>query len=210
MQKKASLFSACLQNAVDGWQEFVVSIKGEVFDMNKKIRFITETGVLLALLLSLQAVTKPFGQLITGSCVNTVLAVAVLFTGLPGGFVIALISPVAAYLLGIAPQILTVPAIVVGNSVFVVCLHLLCRGKALGQIAGWLTAAVAKFLTLYGIVGGVICGVLSQPLLKSGVLKSPMLTALPATFSWPQLFTALIGGGIALLLTPALRKALHK
>jgi len=37
-----------------------------------------------------------------------------------------------------------------------------------------------------------------------------MLTALPATFSWPQLFTALIGGGIALLITPILRKALRK
>ena len=177
--------------------------------MNKKIRFITETGVLLALLLSLQAVTKPFGQLVTGSCVNTVLAVAALFTGLPGGFVIALISPVAAYLLGIAPQILTVPAIMAGNSVFVVCLYAFCRGKALRQLGGWLIAAVAKFLTLYGIVGGVICGLLSQPLLQTGVLKPPMLQALPATFSWPQLFTALIGGGIALLIAPVLRKSLH-
>ena len=29
-------------------------------------------------------------------------------------------------------------------------------------------------------------------------------------FAWPQLFTALIGGTAALLITPVLRKALHK
>ena len=29
-------------------------------------------------------------------------------------------------------------------------------------------------------------------------------------FAGPQLFTALIGGGIALLIIPILRKALHK
>ena len=42
--------------------------------MNKKIRWITETAVMLALLVSLQALTKPMGQWVTGPCVNTVLA----------------------------------------------------------------------------------------------------------------------------------------
>ena len=37
-----------------------------------------------------------------------------------------------------------------------------------------------------------------------------MLTALPATFSWMQLVTALLGGGVAMLIAPVLRKALHK
>ena len=46
--------------------------------MNKKILWITETAVMLALLVTLQAVTKPLGQLVTGSCVNAVLAITVL------------------------------------------------------------------------------------------------------------------------------------
>ena len=46
--------------------------------------------------------------------------------------------------------------------------------------------------------------------LEKGLLKQPMLTALPATFSTPQLFTALIGGTVALLVVPVLRKALKK
>jgi len=181
--------------------------------MNKKIRWITETAILLALLVTLQAVTKPMGQLVTGSCVNAVLAVAALVGGLASGVTIAVISPVLAFLLGIAPQILTVPAIMVGNSVYVVLLSLLAdkSGKNLGkQAAAWLVAAIAKFASLYFIVVKLICGVLSESLLAAGTLKAPMLKALPATFSWPQLITALIGSAVALAMTPVLRKALHK
>ena len=181
--------------------------------MNKKIRWITETAVMLALLVCLQALTKPMGQLVTGSCVNAVLAVSALVGGLSSGLVVALCSPVLAFLLGIAPQILTVPAIMVGNSVFVIALALLADKsgrKIVKQIIAWIVAAAAKFATLYAIVVLLICGVLSESLLASGVMKAPMLTALPATFSWPQLFTALIGGAVALAITPVLRKALRK
>ena len=181
--------------------------------MRKKILWITETAVMLALLVTLQALTKPAGQLVTGSCVNAVLAVATLVSGLGSGLTIALISPVLAFMLGIAPQILTVPAIMVGNSVFVVLLSLLADKtgkKIVKQIIAWITAAVAKFAVLYAIVVGLICGVLSENLLASGALKAPMLKALPATFSWPQLVTALIGGAVALAIAPLLRKALRK
>ena len=181
--------------------------------MSKKIRWITETAVMLALLVCLQAVTKPMGQLVTGSCVNAVLAISALVGGLSCGLGVALCSPVLAFLLGIAPQILTVPAIMVGNAVFVILLAALAdkSGKKIGkQVAAWIAAAVAKFAALYAIVVLLICGVLSESLLAAGVMKAPMLKALPATFSWPQLFTALIGGAIALAITPVLRKALHK
>ena len=181
--------------------------------MNKKIRWITETAVMLALLVTLQALTKPAGQLVTGFCVNTVLAISALFGGLGCCLTIALCSPVLAYLLGIAPQILTVPAIMVGNAVYVVLLALLAgkSGKRIAQqVLAWITAAVAKFACLYAIVVWLICGVLSESLLAAGVMKAPMLKMLPATFSWPQLITALIGGAVALLMAPILRKALHK
>ena len=181
--------------------------------MNKKIRWITETAVMLALLVSLQALTKPMGQLVTGSCVNAVLAVSALVGGLSCGLTVALCSPLLAYLLSIAPQILTVPAIMVGNCVFVVALTLLADkgGKnIIRQLVAWIVAATAKFAALYAIVVWLICGVLSQRLLAAGVMKPPMLKLLPAPFSWPQLFTALIGGAVALLMTPILRKALKK
>jgi hypothetical protein len=168
---------------------------------------------MLALLVSLQALTKGFGQLVTGSCVNAVLAVAVLVGGLGCGLTVALVSPVLAFLLGIAPQILTVPAIMAGNAVYVLLLHFLAdrNGKnLLKQAAAWVIAALAKFATLYIIVVKLICGVMASSLLAAGTLKEPMLKMLPATFSWPQLITALIGGAVALLIVPVLRKALHK
>ena len=181
--------------------------------MGKKIRWITETAIMLALLLCLQVITKPLGQLVTGSCVNGVLAVATLTGGLGCGLVVALCSPVLAFLLGIAPMPLTVPAIMVGNAVFAVLLAALAdkTGKRIGrQLLAWICAAAAKFASLYVIVVWLLCGLLSEPLLASGVMKAPMLKALPATFSWPQLVTALIGGAVALLITPVLRKALRK
>ena len=181
--------------------------------MSKKIRWITETAVLLALLVTLQALTKPMGQLVTGSCVNAILAVAVLVAGLGSGVTIAIVSPVLAYLLGIAPQILTVPAIMAGNTVYVVLLHFLA-GKAgknmVMKVVAWVVAAAAKFAALYFIVVKVICGVMAPSLMAASTLKEPMLKALPATFSWPQLFTALIGGAVALAIVPVLKKALKR
>lgn len=180
---------------------------------NQKVRFITTTAVMLALLVSLQALTKSLGQFVTGSCVNTVLGVSALIGGLGCGLTVALISPVLAYLLGIAPQILTVPVIMVGNAVFVVLLFLLSRKNEKNivmQVIAWLAAAVAKFVVLYLLVVKVICDWLAPSLMEAGMLKAPMLKALPATFSWPQLVTALIGGAVALTIVPVVKKALKK
>ena len=168
---------------------------------------------MLAVLVTLQALTKPLGQLVTGSCVNGVLAITVLFAGLSSGITVAVISPVLAFLLGIAPQILTVPAIMVGNTVYVVLLHYISGKNSknpMRQVAAWLVAAAGKFGALYAIVSWVICGLLAETLLKAGALKPPMLTMLPATFGVAQLVTALIGGALALAIVPALRKALKK
>lgn len=186
--------------------------------MNKKIRWITETAAMLALLVALQVLTKPLGQFVTGSCVNAVLAVAALFGGLSCGLTVALISPVAAFLLGIAPNFVTVLPIMLGNACYVALLRLLL-GKTMKPIwkqpVALAAASVAKFGVLYLLVVKVICGLASNALLgkKLGqivVLAPPMLKMLPTMFAWPQLVTALIGGAVALLIVPVLRKVLHK
>ena len=48
---------------------------------------------------------------------------------------------------------------------------------------------------------------LAPSLLASGALKEPMLKALPATFSWPQLITALVGGTWGVLVSRILDRA---
>lgn len=186
--------------------------------MNKKIRWITETAVMLALLISLQAVTKPLGQMVTGTCVNGVLAITVLVAGLYSGITVAFISPVFAFFLGIAPNLVTVLPIMIANVCYVVLLWLIARkGRRFTwrQPVALVSAAGVKFGVLYLLVVQVICGVASNALLgkKVGdtiVLAPPMLQKLPAMFTWPQLFTALLGGTVALLIVPVLRKALKR
>lgn len=189
--------------------------------MKKQIRLITETAVMLALLICLQwagsmipdQMTK---QLVTGTCVNSVLAVTVLVVGLFGGITVALISPVCAFLLGIAPNFITVAPIMVGNTCFVLLLRLLV-GKDMKPLwrrpVALAAAAAVKFAVLYVLVVEVICGAASGALLgkKLGsvvLLAPPMLKMLPVMFAWPQLITALAGGAVALLIVPTLRRAL--
>ena len=88
--------------------------------MKKKTLWITQTALMLALLLALQWATKPLGQLVTGSCVNGILAVTVLFAGMVSGITVAVLSPLFAFFLGIAPNLVTVPVIMVGNTVYVI------------------------------------------------------------------------------------------
>ncbi len=171
-----------------------------------KARYLTETAVLTALLIVLQAVTKPAGQYVTGACVNAVLAVSALVVGLWSGAAVAVLSPVFAFLLGIGPQVpQVVPAIMAGNLVFVVLLALLEGGAAAPlwrRGAAWLVSAAAKFGALYLLVVKLLCAVVP--------LKEPQAAMFTAMFSYPQLVTALAGGAIALMLAPPLRRALKR
>lgn len=177
--------------------------------MKNKILWITRTAVMLALLVVVQYVTsfipKPAQQYITGSCVNAVLAVTVLMCGFWSGAAVAAVSPFVAFLFGIGPQLLPiVPAIAAGNLVFVGLLHLIhgSTPKLLTKLLAWLAAAVGKFTALYLLVVQLLCNVLP--------LKQPQIDTFTAMFSLPQLITALIGGGVAILIIPVLKKAIRK
>lgn len=179
----------------------------------KKLLYLVQTAMLLALLVAVQALTQPFGQMVTGSCVNGILALGTLLIGVGSGAVVGLISPVMAFLLGIAPNVVTVPVIMAGNLVYVLLLGLIARrqGRYGWRLyTGLICSSIAKFGVLSFLVSQVVCGIAAESLLEQGLLKPPMLAKLTATFSWPQLFTALIGGGVAVAITPLLRKALKK
>ncbi len=178
----------------------------------ERILWITRTGVLIALLIALQwltAGTSAFaGQYITGSCVNAVLAVAVLASGLLSGIVVAILSPFCAFLLGIGPKLMQiVPAIALGNVVFVACLHFLAGEQQKvfwRQAVGVLISAAAKFALLYLSVVKVLIPAMGP------ALKEKQVATFTAMFSWPQLATALIGGTVALLIVPVIRKAIKR
>ena len=168
--------------------------------MNKKTLWITETAVMIALLVALQWATKPLGQFVTGSCVNLVLGVSVLVGGLWCG----LTSPFFAFLLGIGPAFLPiVPMVAVGNMVLVVILHLLAsRDKiAIRSYLAVAVGAVTKFLALWLLIVKLVLPTLG--------LAEKQVAAISASFSWPQLVTAAIGGVLAVTIAPLIRKALR-
>ena len=176
--------------------------------MNKKTKWITETAVMIALLVVLQAVTKSFGQFVTGSCVNFVLATAALIGGLSCGLTVAIVSPFFAFLLGIGPAFLPiVPGVSAGNAVLILLLWLLLgkKGPGIGtgtKVAAVAVAAVCKFLVLFSLIVKIILPMLS--------LNEKQIGVLSASFSWPQLVTALIGSTLAVLLWPRLSRAIRK
>lgn len=191
--------------------------------MHQKIRWITYTAAMLALLICLQALgslipDQMTKQLVTGTCVNATLAVTCLIVGMSSGLTVAVISPVCAFLLGIAPNFITVLPIMVGNACFVAVVLLLSKAGHWAlwcRIAAVILGAAVKSGVLYLLVVQLICGVAADHLLgqKLGqivLLAPPMLKMLPVMFGWTQLVTALAGGTLALLITPVLRRALHK
>jgi len=172
----------------------------------KRILWITRTAIFIALLIVVQVATKPLGQLVTGALVNLILIMAVMTGGLYSGLTVAIISPVFATLLGIGtPLWVLVPFIALGNCVIVLIWHFIAARALKDRIVGYLAAlaagAVCKFLVLYlTIVQLMVPIVLNLPAKQAG--------ALSAAFSLTQLFTALIGGALAAIILPILKKAL--
>ena len=192
--------------------------------MKKSIYWITETAALLALLIALQwagsQIPVPgIKQLVTGSFVNCVLLVAALLVGKSSGLVIALVSPVFAFLLQIAPPfILSVPLIALANVSYILLVSLIAgkTGNPLWrQPVALATGSVVKFGLLYllgvKLFGGLLFNTLSgQTLLGMELMSQKILKQMTGAFSVTQLITALIGGMVALLIIPVLRKAIRK
>ena len=174
--------------------------------MKKRILWITRTAVMMALLIALKWATSGLGQFVTGSCVNAVLVVATLVGGLWSGVAVALLSPLCAFLLGIGPKLIQlIPAIALGNAVLALLVAWLLDKKTLPwwrKVIGVAASAVAKFLVLYLAVVQVIIPLMGE------ALKQKQVETFTAMFSWPQLVTALIGTTLAVLIVPAVRKAI--
>lgn len=161
--------------------------------MFNNTKSLTKAGVLLAILIVLQIVTKSFGQMITGSCVNFVLAICAFILELGYGIAVAFISPFLAFIVGVGPAFLPiVPCVSIGNVAFVVCLHFLFKKLnntfALREV-GVIASSLVKFIFLYVLVVVLIIPSLGLPDAKAGVIST--------MFSFPQLITAIIGGTLA-------------
>ncbi len=174
-------------------------------NMNKKVLWITQTGVLVALLIIAQAVTSSLGNtIVTGSIVNLILIVAVMLCGVYTGASVALISPIFAKFFGIGPLWSLIPFIALGNVVIVIVWYLIGNKNAKKPMVMYVIAcvvgAVCKALTLYITIAQFAVPILLQ-------LEEPQASVISATFSLPQFITATIGGVLAIAVLPVLKKA---
>ena len=177
---------------------------------NNKVIWIVRTAVLIALLVTLQAITKPLGTLVTGSCVNFVLVAAVLLGGLWSGLTVALISPFMAFLLQIAPMpIYLVPGVAIGNMALVAVYWLLLNKVKVSKklepvmwVAAIVLAAAVKFGVLYLVIKVLIVALVTA---IQGAAKAPA-----ALFSVQQMVTAAIGGTLAMAVIKPISYAINK
>lgn len=153
---------------------------------NTGIRWITRTGILLAIALVFQM--GGFPQLITGPLVNTVLYLSAMIIGWQGGVLIGIFTPVIAAMRGILPPPLAplIPFIALGNGALVALFFCL---KSKSKILGIIIASVVKFLILVTAVNLLV------------QVPPPVAQMM----SFPQFLTALAGGVIALLAERALK-----
>lgn len=164
--------------------------------MKQKIttKQITTTALLLALCIVFQSM-KGLSVYLTGSAVNCILIIAVLYCGLFSGTCIAAVAPIVAYFIGATPIInmipLMLPVIMVGNELIVLATWVF-RQKRLE--VGMLLGCIAKTLFLWGTVWLVVLPFLGQNLPK------PMVMTVKTTFSVTQFITAFIGSVIAWLI----------
>jgi hypothetical protein len=154
-----------------------------------KTKLITRTGVLLALTIGLQLLSRSLGStiLFTGSLVNMMLIIAVEILDWQGGVSLGVFTPIIAFLLGIMKFPLVVPFIIVGNSVLVLGYYFL---KSYNSYLALVVGAVAKFLVLAITVEYVL------------QVPPPIVQIMQL----PQLYHALLGGMLAILFI----KVLHR
>ncbi len=181
--------------------------------VKRNILWITRTAIFIALLIAGQALTQSMGQLVTGSYVNLILIATALSAGMASGLTVAIISPIVATALGIGPLWAIVPVIMLGNAVLVLIYALILRKGAAERFnakgfvlwpAAILSSSAVKFAVMYlGVVKIVL------PIISSS-LKAPQIEKMTIMFAFPQLFTALIGGGIAMFVVPAILQTLKK
>jgi len=178
----------------------------------KHIIWITRSAVLIAMIVTVQAATIVLSaipmlrQYLTGSLVNMILVISVMAVSTSTGVIVGTVSPLFASLLGVVPgwQWPLVPFIALGNVALVIVWHLLGKRSIVNKYATRCitigASAVLKFAILYiGIV---------QVMLHILDLKGPQMIALSSAFSVTQIFTAVIGGVLASLALPVLKKAI--
>ncbi len=166
----------------------------------------TKTIVLIAILIALTFTIQMAGLpiFITGPFINCMLLLITYIVGLWGGILLGCLTPVVALIRGHLPPALypALPFVVLGNISLVIVFYMIQRRKEIYSLKQYILsiiaiipAAITKFSLLTLSVKWIL------PILMGVALPSPFVVIM----TLPQLFTALIGGALFLVLVKILR-----
>ena len=161
---------------------------------------LTRAALLLALTVVLQSlrlfipVPPFFSTFIIGSLVNACLLVALELAGLGAAAVIALVAPPVAWLQGLLPLPVLIVPVAAANLLYVLLFRAVLprsRPLAIGL------AAAGKTAFLFGAFTWLLSFISLPPPLAAGLMFA---------MSWPQLFTTVMGGGLAAIVVKRMER----
>lgn len=140
-------------------------------------------------------------QWLTGPIVNALLIISLFLIGIRAAFFVSLVPSVVALSAGLLPAILApmIPFIMIGNIIFVLSIEFFYSRFSNNKFSYWaslLLASLFKFAFLFWSVSFI----------SKLLLKSELSVKVAQILSWPQFYTALLGGIIAFVVLKWLKK----
>jgi hypothetical protein len=137
-------------------------------------------------------------QWVTGPIVNAALILSVYLVGVRGALLIGILPSTIALDTGLLPAVLApmIPFIIISNTILVLVLDGFKRSEKANYWLGLFFASALKYLFLL-VTSGVVIKLL---------LKQSLAVKVAQMMSWPQFFTALLGGVLAWLALKLLRR----
>ena len=149
----------------------------------------------LSIFVALAVAAPYFGnQLITGTVVNALLFISVIYLGLESAFILCLVPSLISIYTGLLPLVLApmIPFIMTGNALLVLVFS---KFRAKGFWFGAIPAALVKYVFIWSV----------GMLLANSVLQG-VASKLVLMISWPQLVTSLSGACLAYLFLKTIKK----
>lgn len=173
-----------------------------------KTKTITRTALFLALAIIFQNFryfigNLPFSTLIIGSLVNLVIIAATGFTGLISGLVVCLATPLVALYQSHLPHPFLAPVTALGNFTLAFSFYLFIKSKfnqPFNMVLGVIVGALVKWFVMYWLGIKVVLALFIPD------IPAQKAAAISASFNTPQIITALIGGGLAIVLIKTLKQ----
>lgn len=175
---------------------------------SKRTLWMTGNALFTALFVVVQLSTNIISNnILKGSIINFLLIVCVMICGLSSGIFVSVMSPIIAKLFGIGHMWSMLPFIMLGNIALVLIWHYVGNRKIkdrtiFSYLIATVLSSVVKFCILYFTIAKFLVPIiLNIPQTQASIIS--------ASFSTVQILNSAIGGIVAVLFLPLMKKALR-